>query len=131
RETGRLRRLPCARDVERREGAHVLLARVDRRGAEIDDIRRVELAAFDAARKIEGLQHQAAPSISPTTRSLTRFIGLPLESHARLVAEPVATSPGHAPAGCDPKGDRGSRPNRALTMCAGRGGERSRTLKSR
>src|SRR5262249_724621 len=39
--------------------------------AEIDDVGRAELAGLDAAREIEGVQHHAFPSTSPTMRSVT------------------------------------------------------------
>src|SRR5262249_2458142 len=66
-----LRLAPGAGDVERRQRAHLLLARSDRLGAGIDHVGRAELAGFDAAREIESLKHHAVLSMRPTMRSVT------------------------------------------------------------
>ena len=59
-------------EIERREGADLGLARGDRLGAEVDHVRGRELAGLDGAGKVERGEHQAAPPIRLTTRSVKR-----------------------------------------------------------
>ena len=64
-------------EIERDEGADVLLARGDRLGAKLDDGARREFAGVDAAGKIERRKHHACPAATMIVISLVMNVGLP------------------------------------------------------
>src|SRR5262249_49683927 len=93
-----LRAAAGALDVERRKRTDLGLARRNRRGAQVDDLGRGQLAGIDAAGEIERREHQAVLSVSVTSACVRRRTnGIARKPVTAATGQPTVNADIHRP----------------------------------